>query len=247
MNVRVPEPVGFVVALPEESRTLVPRRLRCGALVDRGAHGWITVSGAGAAHATRGAERLIERGVKGLIAWGCAGGLHERLAPGDLVLARELRGADGVDWTVDAGWHERVCERLRVHRTIETGAVAEAATVIASPRAKAELRESTGAIATDMESVAVIRTATAHGLPALSIRAIADPASMALPAAITHCLDRNGDVDLMKLLLHLLANPRELTALLHLRRCFGAASASLRAVVETAGPTTWHAAPPGPA
>jgi adenosylhomocysteine nucleosidase len=234
--VRVPEPVGIVVALPQECRSLTPQRLRRGDIVALNPHSLIALCGAGPDAAGDAASALIGRGVRRLVSWGCAGALSDTLNAGDVVLAQELAGVDGTRYRIDADWHERMRRRLSPHLPIDAGILVESAAIVATAAAKSSLHGTSGAVATDMESAAVLRVAAARGLPCLSVRAIADTASMALPASVTQSLDEHGMVRLPRLLVHLARQPSDIRALLHLRRCFRAALHSLAKVAELSGP-----------
>jgi adenosylhomocysteine nucleosidase len=64
----------------------------------------------------------------------------------------------------------------------------------------------------------------------VAIRAIADPASMNLPNAISHSLNNNGQVVLARLLKYLISHPWEIPSLIKLGLHFNAAQKTLKTV-----------------
>lgn len=226
---------GIVVALPEELSTLTSKKLEKGcveALTDKIL---VIYSGAGAENARTASELLITQGASQLISWGCAAALDASFRPGDLVLANSCVDTGHVmfdlnneDWLV----HAKSC--LAEHLTMRTytGKLAESKSIVASSHDKAQLAQATGAIALDMESVAIARVVQSHGLPFLSIRAIADPLKMDLPKAVSHALNDQGDVVLGKLLTYLLRHPAELPGLVRLGLYFHAAKKTLKQIAK---------------
>lgn len=224
--------IGIVVALPEELATLTASTVAkgsCLALTDKV---WVACSGAGAANAAEAAKLLVANGVNRLISWGCAGALSPDLRSGDLVVAERLIAADNEELTMDVFWHTHTLDRLQVSHTVYTGDLVETLAMVAVSKDKRRLHEQTGAIAVDMESVAVARVAWQYALPFLSIRAIADPASMDLPPAVSYALNANGEIELWKLLVFLLRHPTQIPRLIKLGLHFNAAMKTLEAVAE---------------
>ena len=90
---------------------------------------------------------------------------------------------------------------------VHTGCLAESKSIVSSSKDKKQLQSITGAVALDMESIAIAKVARQHTLPFLAIRAIADPVNMDLPLAINYSLNDRGDIVLGKLLLFLVSTP----------------------------------------
>jgi nucleoside phosphorylase len=88
--------------------------------------------------------------------------------------------------------------------------------IYASPEEKARLHRETGALAVDMESHGVARAARAAAIPFAAIRAIADPASRALPKAALNAVAPDGRTRVLATLLECAKRPRDLPALLQL-------------------------------
>jgi adenosylhomocysteine nucleosidase len=226
---------GIVVALPEELSTLTSKKLEKGcvqALTDKIL---VIYSGAGVENAHTASELLITQGANRLISWGCAAALDGELRSGDLMLANACVDADhvAIDLNNEA-WLVNVKNCLSKHSDmcIHTGKLAESKSIVASSNDKAKIAEATDAIALDMESVAIAKVAQAHGLPFLSIRAIADPVNMDLPKAVSHALNEQGIVILGKLMTYLLWYPTELPSLIRLGLHFYAAKNTLKRVAK---------------
>lgn len=131
--------------------------------------------GAGAAAAAAGSPPDARL----LISWGCAGGLHPTLAPGDLLLPRTVVDRCGQCFTADPDLHARLATVLGTLRPWH-GAIAEAGGIVTDARARRALARRTGGIAVDMESAAIARVAAAGGRPFVVIRAVGDRATLPL-------------------------------------------------------------------
>jgi len=158
-------------------------------------------------------ERMImsaAAGAAGLISIGLAGGLDERLAPGDWVVGDVV--VDGqARHAADAAWSRRLFAALPGARL---GAVAGSDAIVADARGKAGLRAATGALAVDMESHVVARAAARLGLPFAVARTISDGADRALPIAAQAGMRADGGMDVLAVIAALARRPGELPALI---------------------------------
>jgi adenosylhomocysteine nucleosidase len=221
---------GIVVALSEELTTLTSKKLDAGQCVFITDKLLVAYSGAGPTNAKAAAELLVAKGATRLISWGCAGALRASLKPGDLILADKLMDAVNIEIAVNAGWHSYTKEILAPFVVVHTGCLVESTSIVSSSKDKKQLHSMTNAIALDMETIAIARVATKYMLPFLSIRAIVDPVNMNLPLAISHSLNKRGEVVLGKLLLFLFLHPAELPGLIKLGLHFNAAKKTLKSV-----------------
>jgi adenosylhomocysteine nucleosidase len=196
--------------------------------------GRIACSGADAARARRQAERLAAE-VAGLASFGLAGALAPNLKPGDLLLPQEVIAPDGSHIATDPAWRERLIALAGAANWPDPLLGSDA--LVGSVAAKAALRRASGAIAVDMESHAVALAARAAGVPFVVVRAIADPADQALPAAARVALNGGGRVRVPAMAAALLRHPGELPALLRLAGQSGAGLRTLRRVAARAGPS----------
>jgi len=223
---------GFVVALPEELSTLTAKKIAKGCCLFIADNKVVAYSGTGPENARLAAELLINQGAEKLISWGCAAALDTMLQPGNLVLATQLIDENQALLATDSQWLKSTQQKLQQHLTIQSGGLAESKTLVASCNEKSQLHEKTGAIAVDMESIAVAKVAMHYQMPFLAIRAIADPANMNLPKAISAALNKQGDIELSKLLLFILRHPTEIPGLIKLGLHFQAAKNTLKQVAK---------------
>ncbi len=149
------------------------------------------------------AVELLRGGAKVLVSFGIAGGLDPALRSGDLVVATHVI-AEAESWFCSAPWSGRVAGRLPDSRQ---GAVAGVATPVGGVAAKRALRDATGALAVDLESMAVARVARAAGAPFLVVRAVADTADQALPAVAATLVLADGRIAVGRALLAMAARP----------------------------------------
>jgi adenosylhomocysteine nucleosidase len=234
---------GFVIALPEEISTLTTQKIVKGCCTFITDDKIIANAGAGPDNAKLAAEQLIAHGAQQLISWGCAAALKPELKPGDLVLATQLIDADLAVIKIDANWINFNQQKLQQHLIIQSGEIAESKTLVTSSTEKKQLQVKTGAIAVDMESIAVAKVAEQHQLPFLAIRAIADPANMDLPKAISAALNNQGDIELGKLLQFLAMHPSELPGLIKLGLHFHAAQKTLKQIAKYLDDITSYSTP----
>ncbi|MEQ1635354.1 MAG: phosphorylase [Methylococcales bacterium] len=224
---------GLVVALPEEINTLTAKKIakgECCFITDKLL---VAYSGAGSNNARATAKRALALGATQLISWGCAAGLSDKAKPGDLILAMSLLDAEyrrNEAFTVTGAWQSHCKKLLENTLTVHTGPLLESSNIVSKSSEKKQLFKQTGAIALDMETIAVATVAKQNAIPFIVIRAIADPVSMNLPDAISHALNAQGDVELIKLLQFLMLHPWELPGLIKLGLHFNAAIKTLKTV-----------------
>ncbi len=226
---------GIVVALPEELRTLTAKKIAKGEVLFISDKVLVAYSGTGHINATQAAHLLVSKGATRLLSWGCAGALAQDIISGDLVLADKLVAADGdisVSASISADWHSHIHSYLSNYVTIHSGLLAESTVVVSSSIDKNHLHQQTGALAVDMESIAIARVALQNEYPFLVIRSIVDPSNLDLPLAISKSVNTEGDVVLRQLLLYLLRHPSELPALIKTGRHFSAATKTLKIIAK---------------
>ena len=192
----------------------------------------VAYSGAGPTNATAAAELLVAKGATRLISWGCAAALAASLKPGDLILADKLIDAENNKMDINADWHSYSHSILSKFIDVTCGCLAESISIVSTSTDKKQLHSLTGAVALDMESIAIAKIAKQHTLPFLVIRVIVDPVEMSLPLAINHALNERGEIELKKLLVFLFLHPAELPGLIKLGLNFNAAKKTLKLVAK---------------
>ncbi|GGY01646.1 hypothetical protein GCM10007160_31980 [Litchfieldella qijiaojingensis] len=201
--------LGILVGMRWEANTLGPLR-RTDDLV------WL-VSGPGPERAARAARTLVEQGASALLSWGVATGLDPLLSPGSLLIPEVVHGRDGERLRPDARWRAAVLAQVG---EVARGELAETAIVLQDASARRVLRASTGAVAADMESAAVLRVAHSFGMPALVIRVVLDITTTDLPAGWAAAVTPEGRIAVRRIAAQLLhpANWAPALALAQARR-----------------------------
>lgn len=222
---------GIIIALPDEISSITHKKIAKGECVFINENTLVSCSGAGPENAAKTSELLIDKGAKRLISWGCAAALSAELKPGDLILPLSLKPQDQVTLSIENSWLNNTINKLSSLNPI-TGLLAESITIVATTSDKKLIHNQTGAVALDMESIAVAQVAQKNNFPMLVIRCIADSVDMSLPKAVSYALNKQGDVILSKLLWFLLCHPGELPGLIQLGLHFNAAKNKLKLVAN---------------
>ncbi|EKV28603.1 Adenosylhopane nucleosidase, HpnG [Caenispirillum salinarum AK4] len=182
------------------------------------------------------AEELVEeQNVVALVSFGLCGGLDPAVAPGTLVIPDRVVGED--DYTgfpTDTRWRSALLDRLPEART---GRLLGHDRIVATVAEKAELFALTEALAVDTESTGVATVAQRHGLPFMALRAVCDPATMALPRAALVAVTETGRVDAGAVLRAVLRHPGEIGRLVRLGAANRAAMKALLRGGAVLGPT----------
>ena len=206
----------------------------------------------GGAAAAQSARSLVEAGAQALVSFGMAGGLDPALVPGTLFLPSEVVSADGAAVIATAQvWREHLRARMArdasgggpgregparkgpgSSQPVLGGRLLTTLKAVGTQADKALLFKQTGALAVDMESLAIAEVAHRCGLPFIAIRVIVDGASDTLPRAVTAAADSEGHLQIGRLLGALARQPGELPALIRLGQRYRAANRSLAAVAR---------------
>ena len=187
----------------------------------------IVLAGGGAPDLAERIRALISADVAGLISIGIAGALDPALKVGDVVIATAVFGETRA--SADPGWRGRLGARLPGARQ---GVIAGVDHMVVDAPAKAALRQATGALCVDMESHVAAGAAARAGLPFAAVRIISDAAGRALPRAAQVGMRPDGGVDLAAVIAALVADPRQLPALI---RTGMEAEAAFKALVRARG------------
>jgi adenosylhomocysteine nucleosidase len=195
----------------------------------------VRCAGADSGQAGEAARELITQGCGLLLSFGVAGGLDPALGPGTLVIADQVVAPDGRRLPTDAPWANAVGGALGAEPGIRLGSIAGSAAAITTVDGKQALHEASGSLAVDMESHAVANVAKEAGLPFLALRAIADPATRAIPPWVMRAVGDDGSVNPTAIIRPLLPRPWAVWSLIGLARENGAALATLRRVAALLG------------
>lgn len=223
---------GIVVALPEEISTLTSKKIDKGCIISLSENILVAYSGAGSKNAQKASQALLNQGAERLASWGCAAALAPNLKPGDLVIAKQLIDADLQPIDIQSAWLQQTVNLLKQYTVVFSDRLTESRSIVADSKDKAKIHQQSQAIALDMESIAIAKTAVQAGKPFMAIRAVADPANMDLPSAISYAMNDEGVVIITKLLLFLLVHPQELPGLIKLGLHFNAAKNKLKLIAQ---------------
>lgn len=246
------KPLGIVAALPAEAQCLAgafdlkysvstPDLSTQASIQQVSEHVLLIISGIGAVRARAAASELIKGGAGALLSWGCAGALSPNLKPGDLMIPQIILPQSikpqlpGTVLHVDRAWHACLLNQLSDTCKPCTGTLADSAHILTEPAQKQALYQFSHAVAVDMESAAIAMVAQHAHIPFLAIRAIADDAGTSIPVWIHTAMDIYGNINLLKLLPSILAQPTSVPRLLRLGRHFSAARATLSQVANATG------------
>ena len=223
--------VGIVAALAAEARALGPSKPGFGTPRTLADGTWIAVSGIGFAAAGRAAQALADTGATALASWGMAGGLDPALHAGTILLPSQVISADGTSLPTATHWRARLAAALAARHPLASGKLMSSAVAIVTITEKAAAFRTTGALAVDMESLAVAEVAAARGLPFIAVRVVVDTAHDALPRAVI-AASRSGQVQIGRLIGALALAPGDFSAVIRLAQRYRAASRSLVAVAH---------------
>jgi adenosylhomocysteine nucleosidase len=227
--------VGIVAAMTAEARALGPVVRRVGNVSHLRNGSLMAVSGMGAVAAEAAAVQLIEAGASALMSFGLAGGLDPALAAGNMVFPNEVISRGGASLLTSTEWRDRVSAAVQGLGPVCAGKLLTSAQAIESIADKAAAFRDTGAVAVDMESVAIARVAAAHHLPFVTVRVIVDTAADVLPRAVMST-SSSGQVRIWRLLGAIALDPAELGALIRLAGRYRTATRRLAAVARAALP-----------
>ncbi len=192
----------------------------------------IAVSGANAERAAEHGRILCHNGAAAVISVGISGGLDPSLTPGDLVIGDRVIGDDGGRYESDRYLLGAIQKDIDA-RGLRTGAIFGSDDVIKTASKKAALFQNHETLAVDMESHGAARAAAENSVPFLAIRAIADPADRALPAAAINAIAPDGSTRMLATLGAAMLNPGQFPQLMKLG---GDSAAALKTLRRDLGP-----------
>ena len=151
-----------------------------------------------------------------LVSFGIAGGLAPELRAGTVVVSGEVV-SEGHHWPIGPSIRRQLSQFARSIGAVE-GLVLGASSILATQAEKRRAWATTGALAVDLESEIVARTAAALGIPFIVLRSIADPARRDLPRASLVPLTADGKPDLLKVFSAVLRRPLQIGGMIGLAR-----------------------------
>ncbi len=156
---------------------------------------------------------------KGIIHFGLAGGLGEKMKEGEVILPTQIVSPTGETISPSSDLvqqAESLLQKLEIPFT--KGNLFTSDKVLETPIEKKEAGKKWGAIAVDMESFPYAKKCSERGIPYLSIRAIFDPLEwdLHLPGnGSAHLMKEEGDLNTSFFVKEALKNPKFLMSLPH--------------------------------
>lgn len=243
----VPLPHGFIALVAAVRDELKPIAKHLGLYSDppwlsgqiQGLKLVAAVTGLGCRRALEVLEALLEeKPISAILHIGFAGALDPTLRAGQVVQVGRLINTRGQ--ILDLARHGLVVPKPLVppDSAVQQENPSDLAMIsvdylVATPQAKRQLRQQTGAALVDMESFAVVRSAMERNIPIAVIRAVSDTAKTAVPSSATNWVNPDGSHNLPRILQHLALRPWLIPATLRLAQHARQAARNLALAVET--------------
>jgi hypothetical protein len=135
---------------------------------------------------------LVASGCKGILSFGCCGGLAPQVAFGDVYLPLVLR-TSGPVYSPSLGWTGALARRIKSITVTFYSDPAESAETVAS---RADLFRKTGAWVVDQETKAVAEFAASRSIPWTAIRSPSDLWNEDVSADTDNTTEADGSTDL---------------------------------------------------
>ncbi len=167
------------------------------------------ISGIGIARAAEAARLICAERPDLILSIGVSGGLAAGLEAGTLVAATSIHS----DITDIESWFENENDAksksmiIPACGNIQCGKLITAASPVLTPQDKLFMHERTGALAVDMESVAVAQAAREAGIPFGCIRAVSDDYKRGIPEESLGGIDESGRTQLSPILKSIIKRP----------------------------------------
>jgi adenosylhomocysteine nucleosidase len=190
--------------------------------------------GIGHRRATEAARRTFDMmpGAELVIGTGVVGALSSGLKPGDLVLSDRILTIDNDGRINEQASTVGDAHIPAIRRSLSnagiaysTGAILTSHRVLATGADKRRAKQSTGAIAVDMETAAIATEAAARGLPFVAIRAVLDEVDDEVIGA--EMADEHGNVRPLAATSFLVRNPATMLKLPRMMRNLSRATAAI--------------------
>ncbi|OEU66604.1 MAG: phosphorylase [Desulfovibrio sp. S3730MH75] len=202
--------IGIVAAMEQEASAICPVSEKSmlgkfellSGILPGGNKFMCVISGLGAERGSEAATLLIQKSPDLMLSAGVSGGLAHGPAAGDLLAASSIHS----ELAAHNPWHKSESDvdlsiaLLPAYGKIPSGPMVTVPTPVLTPKDKTSLHDKTGALAADMESIAVAEAATKAGIPFACIRAISDASTRAIPAESLDGVDASGKTKLKPIL-----------------------------------------------
>ncbi len=152
-------------------------------------------SGAGRKRAERATHALLDaHQPEWLLSVGFAGALNDTLRVGDIVVANRIVPSQAPAGTEEAGLKINIKMPADEARGVYVGRLVTAPHIVQTIAEKRELATRTGAMAVDMESLAVAEVCRDRKVKFIAVRVISDDCSADLPSEVLSVLGGTGSI-----------------------------------------------------
>lgn len=225
--------LGIVTGLQSEARIAFAAGFKAGL---NHADFDVICAGPGLLRAEEAAHSLVRLGARVLLSFGIAGALVESLRPGTLLLPKAVAALGHDTLPTQDTRAQMLVHALGASLPVTREPLVSARMIIKSASQKAALAAASGAVAVDMESYAVGRVAKEAGADFAVLRAVADPAERAIPAAALAGMTPQGHVRPARVLSKLMREPAAMGDIMRLGRDNARAMRSLGSAARLAFP-----------
>lgn len=234
--------IAIVTAMEQEAHSICPSGKKgklkefetiSGILKNRVTYKCI-ISGIGIERAVKAAKLLCTEKPDLLLSIGVSGGLAPGLRAGTLVAATTIHS----DIASYEPWHETDMDAQARSELfpncgdIQCGRLVTAKEPILTPQNKVLMHDRTGALAVDMESVAVAQAATKAKIPFTCIRAISDDSTRKIPAESMAGVDETGRTQLAPILKAIMKRPALIFELIPMGMDYSKALKALQRILK---------------
>lgn len=192
----------------------------------------IRFSGARPLVAAGSVDELLSLDIDGILSFGSAGGLSPNLAPGDLIVGRQVVDGAGKSWNCDLDWTSRLEEVLEIQGSTVFGSDG-----LVNIQAKQRIFDETQAAIVDMESHVVAKKASEKGIPFAILRSVVDPRDFEIPRWIADSVRPNGTISYLPIISGMCIFPWHIGRLASLGGYNKRAMESLGSAVRVLGPS----------
>ena len=187
----------------------------------------VVESGAGRKRAARAAHAVLDaHSPKWILSCGFTGGLQPAVKVGQIVVADAVLGPEGERLVLQTNMKSDPARGLHV------GPLFTGDHIVRTVAGKKQLADATGAVAVDMESLAVAQVCRERQVPCLVVRAVTDDCTTDLPAEAMTLFGETGTVRMGAVVGALWRRPGSLSDLWKLREQAAKAAESLASFLD---------------
>ncbi len=229
--------IAIVAAMEQEAQAICPApqhesgkkvQILTGSLKNNNSFKCI-ISGIGIKRATEAAEHLCAEKPDLILSIGVSGGLSVGLEAGSLVAATSIHSdVAGIDsWFENDDDAQMRSDLIPACGNIQCGKLITASEPVLTPEEKLFMHERTGALAIDMESIAIAQVAKKTGIPFGCIRAVSDDSKRGIPPESLAGVDETGKTQLAPILKAIMKRPSLIFELIPMGRDYSKALKAL--------------------